>query len=427
MGSAPPPVLELTLALGPFVLWDAALFLLRRRGDRSPRRLAAVRRHFGARDVALGRAHASRHNRLFPAGRLLFYAFFVAALPAGGAARLESWLLALTGHWSAALPLFVLALLLSWGTLNLPLEACRELVVLRREGLSTTTARLWLADQLRGLLLGTVVAAALALPVMAVVRWLPQWWPVPAAGVVAAVSAFLAWISPWLIAPLFNRFEPLTDEILAREVRALFARAGLRARRVLVTDASRRSTALNATFTGVGNSRRVVLFDTLVEACDRGEVLSVVAHELGHWRHRHIVKLLVLQCVGALAGLWALQALLHAPQSARLLGLPRPDSLVLLALAPLVGIIAGRLAAPLGAAISRCFERQADRVALELTEDPAALIRVQQRLVRRARADLLQPRLVHAWYGSPPLPEARIRAAEAWAAGRSGPPDDVTT
>ena len=410
---------HLYLLLGPFVAWDVALYAMRRRGDRSQARRRLLLRHFTEEDIAIGRTFARQRNRLFPVSRALFYLFFGVLLFGGLAARVEQWALALAGgSWVLALPLFVLCLLLARGLLYLPLEVYAEFVVQRRAGLSTITVPLWIADQLKGLVLGAVLASIFALPVVALVRYLPGWWPAPAAAAVLLVTAFTVWISPWVIAPLFNRFTPLVDEELARQVRELTHRAGLAVHRVFVIDASKRSSMLNAYFTGLGNSRRVVLYDTLVEACEPGEILSVVGHEVGHWRGRHIAKGFALQAVGTVAGLLALQALLdHAPLRLAL-GLPEPHSLVLLVLLPFLGALASTVAAPLGAAISRRFEREADRDAFDLTGDPEAFVRLEQRLVRRAKADLLLPRLLHTWYGTHPLPEDRIDAAEAWRGGQ---------
>ena len=403
------------LLLCPFVVWDAALFVLRLRGDSSRRRREQILRHFTEEDIAIGRAFARERNRLFPLSRVLFYLFFGVLLFGGVGARAEQWLLGIVGgSWLLALPLFVLLLLLARGLLYLPLEAYAEFVIQRRAGLSNITLPLWIADQLKGLALGWVLASMLALPIMALVRYLPLWWPAPATAAILAVTAFFVWISPWVIAPLFNRFTPLEDEDLARQVRELTRRAGLTVDRVFVTDASKRSSMLNAYFTGLGNSRRVVLYDTLVEACGAGEVLSVVGHEVGHWRGRHIAKFFGMLALGTVAGLLALQVLLDTPRWRELLGLPEPHSLVLLVLLPFLGSLAATGIAPVASSISRRFERQADRAAFELTGDPQAFVCLEQRLVRRAKADLLLPRLLHSWYGTHPLPEDRIAAAEAW-------------
>ena len=403
------------LLLCPFVVWDATLYILVRRGDRCPRRRAQILRHFSETDISIGRALALKRNQLFPLSRALFYLFFGALLFGGLGARSEQWLLGMVGgSWLLALPLFVLLLLLGRVLLSLPLAAYAEFVIQRRAELSNITVPRWITDQVKGLCIGWIFASMLAFPVVALVRALPGWWPAPATAAILAVTAFAVWIYPWVIAPWFNRFTPLEDEELERQVRELSRRAGITVDRVFVADASERVTMLNAYFTGLGNSRRVVLYDTLVEACGTDEVLSVVGHEAGHWRGRHIAKGFVMQALGTVGGLLALQVLLDSPSWREFFGLPEPHSLVLLVLVTFLGSLASTAAAPLGAAISRRFERHADRTAFELTEDPAAFVRLEQRLMRRAKADLLLPRLVHAWYGSHPLPEDRIAAAEEW-------------
>jgi STE24 endopeptidase len=409
-----PPLARAALLLGPFVAWDLAVYLLRRRGDRSPERRATLLRHFTEEDLATGRAHLRRQNQLVPLARLLHYGFFAALLFGGLAERFERTLLALVdGRWTLALPLFLLALLAARLLLSLPLAAYFELRVQRGAGLSTITVGLWLLDRLKTLLLGALLLCALTYPMIGLMRALPNRWPLPAAAVILAISAFLLWIKPWVVDPLFNRFVPLADPTLTAEIRALAARAGVSVDHVYVMDASRRSRTLNAYFTGLGSSRRVVLFDTLVEACPPPEVLSVVAHELGHWRGRHLLLGFLLEVVVVVVGLQLLALGFWDSAAGRaFLGVGAASLLAALVALPLLADLAGTLAAPVGAALSRRFERAADRAALALAPDRAAFVSLEQRLVRRAKADLLQPRLVHGWYGSHPLPEERIAAAE---------------
>jgi STE24 endopeptidase len=266
------------------------------------------------------------------------------------------------------------------------------------------------------LLVGWILAILAAYPVVLLIRHLPAAWPLPAAAAVITISAFTIWISPWVIAPLFNRFSQVTDPRLVTAVHEIAEKAGLPVKRVLVMDASRRSAYLNAYFTGLGNSRRVVLYDTLLEACEHspGEVLSVVAHELGHFSRRHILKFFLLQSLGAVAGLWLLKLLFDLQTFRDLLNVPSSASLSFLVALPFLGSLGGTLVAPLVAAISRRFERQADLAALDLTGDPEAFISLQLKLTRRAKADLLHPLVLHRWYGTHPLPEERIAAAESY-------------
>lgn len=406
------------LLLLPFLVWDGLRFVLRRRGDRSPTRRAEILRHFTEEDIEAGRAHLLRHNQLFPVSRCLFYGFFALLLLGGWGDRLEAAILGLDavgGRWALALPVFLLAVTTAWILVHLPVSAYREFVIQRQAGLSTTTARLWLVDVIKSLLVGWILALLAAYPVLLLIKRFPLVWPLPAAAAVIAISAFTIWVSPWVIAPLFNRFSPLSDPQLVAAVHELAERAGLPVSRVLVMDASRRSTYLNAYFTGLGNSRRVVLYDTLLEACEDNpeEVLSVVAHELGHFTRRHLLKSFALQSAGAVAGLWLLKLLVDLQAVRELLSVSSADSLAFLLALPLLGSLGGTAVAPLAAGISRRFERQADLTALELIGDPEAFVSLQVRLTRRSRGDLLRPRLLHWWYSSHPLPEERIASAES--------------
>ena len=411
-------LLLIAVLLAPFVAWDAAVYIMRARGDQSQSRREQVLRHFSEKDILTGRELVTRRNTLFPIYRIIFYALYYALLFAGLGARLESALLPLTGgRWWLALPLFVLAVLLLRTFLYAPVAAYSEFVIQRQAGLSTITAGTWLLDIVKSILLNTVILSLAGLPVIWLIRTLPGIWPLPAAGVILAISAFGIWISPWLIDPLFNKFKPLEDTELAGQIRALAQNAGVPVKNVFVMDASRRSTYLNAYFTGMGNSRRVVLYDTLVKECSREEVLSVVSHELGHWKSDHIMKGFILEAAGVIVGLWLFWLLLASPPVREFFGLPGQTSLVLLVLLPFLISLSGVLTAPLISAVSRRFERQADMISLVLTGDIGAFISVEQKLVRHAKADLLSPRLLHDIYGSHPLPEERIRMAENYATG----------
>jgi len=414
-----PKILLVILLLTPFVAWDVAVWVMRNRGDCSVERRTEILRHFTEEDIQRGRDHILRHNRLFPFYRMLFYAFYAALLFAGLAARLEGSLLGMVGgRWYLALPLFIFVLLSARTLLYMPLSAYSEFVIERELGLSTISVGLWLTDLLKSLLINWVIISLVAYPVLGLVKALPRVWPLPAAAVVLAISAFTIWISPWLIDPLFNKFTPVEDEELARKIRQTSAEAGLKVEQVYVMDASRRSLYLNAYFTGLGNSRRVVLYDTLIRECNTGEILSVVAHELGHWKAKHILKGFLLEAIGVFVGLWLLWFLLNLESARSFFGLSSPSSLVLLVLLPFLTSLAGTVSAPLVSAISRRFERQADRTALELTADPVAFIEVEKKLVRKAKADLLRHKLLHLFYGSHPLPEERIRMAENFSAKR---------
>ena len=187
--------------------------------------------------------------------------------------------------------------------LDLPLALYKTFVLEQKFGFNKTTFSLWLIDGIKGLLLGAI----LGLPLLALFLWLMAqagslWW-LYAWLVLMAFQLLMMVIAPLWIAPLFNKFQPLEDESLKQRALALMQQAGLQAQGFFIMDGSRRSAHSNAYFTGIGRSKRVVFYDTLLAKLNAGEVDAVLAHELGHFKYGHIRKRIILMCVLSLLGL----------------------------------------------------------------------------------------------------------------------------
>jgi STE24 endopeptidase len=189
------------------------------------------------------------------------------------------------------------------GALDLPFEAWRTFRIEQRFGFNRMNLGLWLADLFKGLLVSLLIGA----PLLALVLWLMDtagpWWWLWAWGAWMVFNLLLLVIYPTWIAPLFNQFKPLDDESLKSRVQALMARCGFAAKGLFVMDGSKRSAHANAYFTGLGASKRVVFYDTLLSRLTPGEVEAVLAHELGHFKHRHVVKRIVTVFALSLLGL----------------------------------------------------------------------------------------------------------------------------
>jgi len=308
--------------------------------------------------------------------------------------------------WRVAAPLLAAWTVLATGVAQLPVAAWRGWWHERRFGFSTQTLGAWLGDWAKGQLIGLVLAGAAFLALVALARALPDAWPLVAAPLAALVVLLLGFVAPVVLEPLFNRFRPLADEELADALRALSVRAGAPVRDVLVADASRRTTKVNAYVSGIGRTRRVVVFDTLLEAADPAAVEVVVAHELGHRREGHVAKFTLLAMAGAAGAVLVLWAVLGTR-----VGDPRtlPEALLLLLALELVAL------AP-GAWLSRRFERAADRCSLELTDQPSAFARAHLDLARRNLSDLEPPRLVYVLLFSHPTAPERLALGRAWRA-----------
>jgi STE24 endopeptidase len=248
-------------------------------------------------------------------------------------------------------------------------------------------------------------------------RAFPRGWPVAAACAGAALVVVLGFVAPIVLEPLFNRFGPLEDDELVRSLRQLATDAGLPVEHVLVADASRRTTKQNAYVSGLGRTRRLVLFDTLVARTEPRQIRVILAHELGHRRARHIVKGVVLGIAGIVVFVVLLWALLRSPALLDALdvtgaGDPRVIPFVLL-----LGAVLQLVGAPLGSGVSRRWEREADGISLDLTHDPAAFEAMMRSLALANLADLDPPRLAYVGLFSHPTPPERIAAARAYARG----------
>jgi STE24 endopeptidase len=290
-------------------------------------------------------------------------------------------------------------------------------VVRDRFGLVTQGWGGWAVDQVRGLLvsLPLVLGALFGVYALAgVTRW---WWVWAALGAVA-VTVALSFLAPLVFEPLFNTFTPMGEGPLRDALLGLAARDGVRVREVLVADASRRTTALNAYVSGFGRTRRIVAYDTLVSTADPREVELVVAHELGHVVHRDVARGTVLGAIGAGAGVCVLAAVVSwSPllDLAGVEGFADPRSAWLLAATATVG---STFIGPFGRALSRRVEHRADLHALDLTQDPAEFIAMQRRLTLTNVSDPSPPPLLHLFLGTHPTPSSRIATARAWRSAR---------
>ncbi|WP_405580555.1 M48 family metalloprotease [Streptomyces sp. NBC_01190] len=296
--------------------------------------------------------------------------------------------------------------------LTLPLAA-RGRVVRARFGLVTQGWAGWALDQVRGLLvsLPLILGALFAVYALAgTARW---WWAWAALGA-AGVTFLLSFAAPLVFEPLFNTFTPMEPGPARDNLLALAARDGVPVREVLVADASRRTTALNAYVSGFGRTRRIVAYDTLLSTASPREVELVVAHELGHVVHRDVPRGTAFGALGAAAGVCVLAAVVTWSPLLDLAGVARfadPRSAWLLAAA---ASVAGAIVGPAGRALSRRIERRADLHALDLTGDPAEFIAMQRRLTVANVGDPAPPRLPHLLLSTHPTPAARIAAARAW-------------
>jgi STE24 endopeptidase len=356
-----------------------------------------ARRYFSAAEVARARSYH----------RPLYWARAAGLALDAGVLALLAW----TGlgdaldpaslPWPARAPAYAAIVVAALTVAGLPLGLWSGFVRERRWGFSTQRLPAWLLDRLKELVVNGILAAAAFLAVVALARVFPGWWAVPTAAGLCGLVLLLSFVGPVVLEPLFNRYDPLRDEVLAAAVRALAERAGVPVRDVLVQDASRRTRKANAYVSGLGRTRRVVVSDTLLEEAPPAEVEVVVAHELGHRRYRHVVEGTLLLMAGAVLETVVVWALL-GPEVAD----PHRIPLVML-----IALGVGMLGLPLLAARSRRWERAADRFSLDLTHDRVAYESTFRRLARTNLTDLDPPRLVYVLLATHPTPPERLAAA----------------
>jgi STE24 endopeptidase len=289
-----------------------------------------------------------------------------------------------------------------------------------RAGLATQRLAGFLLDWLKGRAVGLVLTVLPLAALVLAAGWVPPGWPWVAALAAALLVLVLALLGPVLIEPLFNRFSPLPGGPLRSRLLALASGMRVPVRDVLVADASRRTTRVNAYVSGLGRTRRVVVYDTLLRSSQQEELALVVAHELAHVGHRDVLWGTVASAAVAAGAVLLAVRLFDLGPVLDLLGVDglgdplAPPGLLLLA------AVGGLLAAPVANLVSRWAEARADWVALEVTGDPGTAVAVERRLALENRADLRPSRLLVAMFSSHPPTMARIAQARLWAARHRG-------
>lgn len=361
--------------------------------------------HQKAADYTRDRCRAGLATTLVDAGLLL-------ALTLGGGI---AWLHEL---WSARLDgiayglAMIFSLLLISALVDLPFSLYRQFVIEARYGFNRMTIALFCADLAKQALLGLCIGA----PLIAVVLWLMNamgaaWW-FWVWLFWAGFNLLLLFIYPTWIAPLFNKFTPLAEGETRSRIEALLARCGFRSSGLFVMDGSKRSSHGNAYFTGFGNNKRIVFFDTLLERLTPDEIEAVLAHELGHFRKKHIVQRIVFMFAGSLAFLWLLGHLIGSPWFYAGLGVPAQNTALALILFFLVVPAFTFPLSPLFSQLSRRHEFEADAWAAEHAA-AADLIHALVKLYEDNAATLTPDPLYSAFYDSHPPAAQRIARLQA--------------
>ncbi len=359
------------------------------------RRYNRIRRWLGIGEVALG------------------LALLVVLLVTGWTNSLQSLAYDLSENYGLAVLFYVLMLMLLSKLIGLGLDYYGFRLE-HRYHLSNQSLGEWIVDELKGLAVTAVLAVGLVELLYFIIRQFPQhWWVLAWLGFMA-IAVLLAQLAPVLLFPIFYKFEPLHDEELRQRLVRLGERAGTRVRGVYKWHLSEKSKKANAALTGLGNTRRIILADTLLENYSPDEIEAVLAHELGHHVHRHIPKSIGVQALVTFIGFWAANWTLHYAIN-RLHMFEHISNFANLPLLVLTFTVLSFLLMPALNGLSRFHERQADRYAFESIHAVAPFISSMNKLADQNLAERVPSRWVEWWFHSHPAVARRIAAAEQWA------------
>ena len=314
------------------------------------------------------------------------------------------------GASAPALAAFLFLVAIAFSLTGLPLDWYAQFRLEQRFGFNTTSPGLWWLDRLKGLLLGLVLGYPLLVLVLKLVDWTGNRWWLYAWAALLAVQFLMVLLAPVLILPLFNKFTPLPEGSLRERLLKLAERTRFRARSIQVMDGSKRSRHSNAFFTGFGGFRKIVLFDTLLQQLAEPELEAVLAHEIGHFKKKHIPKMLTATALGALGGFYLLSVLAAQPWFYRSFGFEPGNLMPALLLFGLLSGLATFWLSPLAHWWSRRYEYQADAFAAQVMQEPRSLIGALRKLNEKNLSNLTPHPLYSGFYYSHPTLLERERA-----------------
>ena len=302
----------------------------------------------------------------------------------------------------------VFFLLLSYVStfLSIPFSLYDTFKIENKYGFNAMTVRLWIIDFLKSLLLSTILIAIVLTVGLWFIQSSPDNWWIWIWIFYLIFSLFIMYISPYVIEPLFNKFTPIEDESLAQKIRELLQRVGIKVSRVFKMDASKRSRHTNAYFSGFGKVKRIILYDTLLEKINQDELLAVLSHEAGHWKKKHVLKLIIISEIISLAAIYISFRVLQTDFLTNIFHIKPDTFFAKIVILSFIGSIISFPFNPLGNYISRRFGKEADRFSIQLMENKE---NISTALIKLSKDNLsnLHPHPLYAafYYSHPPVVE----------------------
>jgi STE24 endopeptidase len=301
---------------------------------------------------------------------------------------------------------------------SMPLNWLEQFRLEERFGFNTSTQKTWWLDRLKGLLVTAIIAYPLLILILKIVQWAGQSWWLWAWGVVLIFQLVMLVLAPIVILPLFNKFTPLPEGSLRERLLRLGARTGFKSSTIQVMDGSKRSKHSNAFFTGFGKFRRIILFDTLISQLAEVELEAVLAHEIGHYKKRHIPKMLIASAAGLLLAFFLIAKLAEQPWFYSTFGFHQSSSIApALLLFSMLSSVVTFWFSPLFNLVSRTFEYQADGYAAQTMQESESLVGALRKLNEKNLSNLTPHRLYSGFYYSHPTLFERERALRAQGSG----------
>jgi len=327
--------------------------------------------------------------------------------------RYNSWVASLGLPLLLSGPTFFLLLYVAGALLWVPFSLYFAFRIEKRHGFNTMTGRLWLADFVKSMALSLVLLALVSLASFALISWSSRFWWLWVWCFFLVFTIFVTYAAPYVIEPLFNKFVPVEDENLKARIIRLATQAGINVSKILKMDESKRSRHTNAYFAGIGRTKRIILFDTLLQGMTSDEIIAILAHEIGHWKRRHLLKGLAITQALSLALLFCSYRALKGPILVALFGVS-VDTLPAKIL--LVAFLASMILFLLKPAVngySRVLEREADRFSCDLAGEPETMVEALVKLSKENLSNLF-PHPLYAFfnYSHPPVLD-RIRYIRA--------------
>ena len=321
----------------------------------------------------------------------------------------NSWVMSMNWHFVVSGLAFFLFLIYAENIISIPFSLYRNFKIEKKYGFNTLTPGLWLADFFKSILVSTILIGILISVGLWLVSYSPEFWWLWVWGFFLLFSLFIMYISPYVIEPLFNKFTPVDDREMEDRIKDMAEKAGIRVSSIFKMDASKRSRHTNAYFTGIGKVKRIILYDTLLAKMDRDEVIAVLAHEIGHWKKKHVLKRIIVSEVMAFAVLYAAFYILQSDFLLQVFSIEADSFFAKVMILGFIGSIIGFPLGPLSSYFSRRHERQADRFACELTGNPNSLASSLIKLSKDNLSNLHPHPLYAAFYYSHPPVVQRVR------------------